>query len=206
MVVWFFTSVRGPDGCVRSPLALSNRYLRHLVTLPTWRNHLYMGPQRTDSVSSTKLSATNLTRFRRLPFISGTFLIVVIAISACASHAQNPLPFEVSNPKNKKWSAAEASRIYAFACDLLTRTVRPEKPPQLHPKLLLVLGAGQDEFVRDQGTNEVRLKTWNPEMFAEAVVLGAVREVLRTDELQRGARESVSLADATVSSSELKGR
>ena len=130
----------------------------------------------------------------------------MITISACAAHAQNPLPFEVSNPKNKKWSPTEANRIYASACDLLARTVRPENPPLLHPKLLLVLGADQDEYLRDGGVNEVRLKSWNPEMFAEAVVLGAVREVLRADDLKRVAHESVSLAGATVSASELKGR
>ncbi len=158
-----------------------------------------MGPQRTDSPTP----ARNLIYFRNLP---GAFLIVVITISACAAHAQSALPFEVSNSKNIKWSPPEAGRIYASACDLLARTVRPENPPQLHPKLLLVLGADQDEYLRDGGVNEIRLKSWNPEMFAEAVVLGAVREVLRTDDLKRVAHESVSLADATVSSSELKGR
>jgi len=133
-------------------------------------------------------------------------MLIVLAILASAANAQNTLPFEVSNPKNKQWPPAEAGRIYSSACDLLARTVRPEKPPQLHPRLLLVLGAEQDEFVRDGGVNKVHLKVWNPEKFAEAVVLGAVREVLRNDDLRRVAHESVSLADATVSPSELRGR
>jgi len=132
--------------------------------------------------------------------------MMVMAISSGVAQAQNNLPFEVSNPKNKKWFPEEAGRIYASACDLLARTVRPENPPQLHPKLLLVLGADQDEYVRGGGVNEVRLRSWDPEKFAEAVVLGAVREVLHTDDLKKVARESVSLADATVSPAELKGR
>jgi len=130
----------------------------------------------------------------------------MLVILGSAARAQNTLPFEVSNPKNKKWSPAEAGRIYNSACALLARTVRPENPPQLHPRLLLVLGSEQDEFVRDDGINKVHLKSWNPEKFAEAVVLGAVREVLRNDDLQRVAHQSVSLADATVPASELKGR
>lgn len=137
--------------------------------------------------------------------MSAAFLFAVVAISAVAAQAQTMLPFEVSNPKNKKWSPEEAGRIYASACDLLARTVRPENPPQLHPKLLLVLGADHDEYVRGGGVNEVRLKLWDPEKFAEAVVLGAVREVLRTDDLKRVAHQSVSLADATVSPADLKG-
>jgi len=165
-----------------------------------------MGPQRKNSASSSKPTARDLAHFCSLSSISGTVLIIVIAISACGAQAQNPLPFEVSNSKNIKWSAAEAGRIYTSACDLLARTVRPENPPQLHPKVLLVLGADRDEYLRDGGVNEIRLKSWNPEMFAEAVVLGAVREVLRTDDLLRVAHQSVSLADATVPASDLKGR
>ena len=164
-----------------------------------------MGPQRTDSAFPSKLPR-NLTHLRSLSSFSAAFLIVVIAVSTFVAHAQSPLPFEVSNPKNQKWSPVEAGRIYTSACELLARTVRPENPPQLHPHLLLVLGSDQDEFVRDGGVNKVHLKSWNPEKFAEAVVLGAVREVLRTDELKRVAHQSVSLADATVSPSELKGR
>lgn len=158
-----------------------------------------MGPQRTES----PIPARKLIHFRNL---HSALLILAIAISACVVHAQSALPFEVSNPKNKKWPAAEAGRIYASACDLLARTVRPENPPDLHPKFRLVLGANQDEYVRNAGTNEVHLKSWNPEMFAEAVVLGAVREMLRSDDLQKVAHQSVSLADATVSAGELKGR
>jgi hypothetical protein len=161
-----------------------------------------MGPLSTDSA---KLLAKKRSYFQGLALVGGAWLLVM-TISLGAAHAQNALPFEVSNPKNKKWSPREAGRIYASACDLLARTVRPENPPQLHPQLLLVLGTDADEYVRDGPVNKVHLKSWNPEKFAEAVVLGAVREVLRTDDLKRVAHESVSLADATITANDLKAQ
>jgi hypothetical protein len=108
------------------------------------------------------------------------------------------LPFEVSNPSNKKWSPVEATRIYDSACDLLARTIRPEKPPHLRPKFRLVLGAESDQFVNEGGLTEVHLKSWNPEKFAERVVVVAVRDVLRADELARVVHQSVSLAASTI--------
>jgi len=167
------------------------------VTLSAQRNYLVMGPQSTTP-------ARKPVHLHRAAWLITTLCLLLLAASAGLAHAQNGLPFEVSNPKNKKWSPTEAGRIYASACNLLARTVRPENPPQLHPRLVLVLGADADEYVRDGPVNQVRLKSWNPEKFAEAVVLGAVREVLRTDDLKRVAHESVSLADAAIPANELK--
>lgn len=127
-------------------------------------------------------------------------LLLVTAICGCA---QNTLPFEVSNPSNKKWSPAEATRIYDSACDLLARTIRPEKPPHLRPRFRLVLGAESDQFVNEGGLTEIHLKSWNPEKFAEGVVVVGVRDVLRADELARVVHQSVSLAAATINVHEL---
>ena len=118
-------------------------------------------------------------------------------ITAAQTHSAN-LPFEVSNPKNKQWSPDEANRIYNSACQLLARTVRPDKPPELHPRFLLVLGAKNDEFVRDGSHVEVHLKNWQPEIFAQAVVNIAVRDLLRGDQLWQMAHQSVVLANSTI--------
>lgn len=128
-------------------------------------------------------------------------LLLITAALGCAQ--QNALPFEVSNPSNKKWPPAEASRIYESACDLLARTIRPEKPPRLRPKFRLVLGAEGDLFVNEGGVTEVHLKSWNPEKFAEGVVVVAVRDVLRADDLARVVHQSVSLASSTINVHEL---
>jgi hypothetical protein len=127
-------------------------------------------------------------------------LLLITAVCGCA---QNTLPFEVSNPSNKKWSPAEAARIYDSACDLLGRTIRPEKPPHLRPKFRLVLGADSNLFVNEGGVTEIHLKSWNPEKFAEGVVVVAVRDVLRAEDVARVAHQSVSLAGSTVNVNEL---
>jgi len=114
------------------------------------------------------------------------------------------LPFEVSNPKHKQWPELEAGRIYIHACDLLARSIRPEHPPQLRPKFRLVLGADTDEFVRDAAVTEIHLKSWNPEKFAQGVVVVALREVVPRSDLARLARLSVSLAGSTVDISEIR--
>ena len=118
--------------------------------------------------------------------------------------AQTPLPFEISNPQNKKWEATEAVRIYSWACDLLARTIRPEKPPQLHPNFRLVLGADDDSFVHRDNRFEIHLKSWNPEKFSQGVVLVAVAGIVQADELNRVAHQSVSLANSTLDAREQK--
>jgi hypothetical protein len=114
------------------------------------------------------------------------------------------LPFEVSNPKHQKWPAPEAARIYNSACDLLARSVRPEHPPQLRPKFKLVLGADNDEFIRDGAVAELHLKSWDPEKFAQGVVVVALRELVPRPDLARLARLSVTLAGSTVDVGELR--
>jgi hypothetical protein len=137
----------------------------------------------------------------RSQLLPSGLLLLVTAAFGCAQ--QNALPFQVSNPSNRKWSPAEATRIYDSACDLLARTIRPEKPPRLRPKFRLVLCAESDQFVNEGGVAEVQLKSWNAEKFAEGVVVVAVRDVLRADDLARVVRQSVSLATSTVNVREL---
>jgi hypothetical protein len=112
--------------------------------------------------------------------------------------------FEVSNPKHKKWPETEAQRIYTSACELLARSIHPEHPPQLHPKFRLVLGADSDEFVRDGALAELHLKSWDPEKFAQGVVVVALRELIPRPDLARIARQSVTLAGSTVDVSNLR--
>jgi len=98
----------------------------------------------------------------------------------------------------------EAARIYTSACALVARTIRPEKPPHLQPKFILVLGSQADEMVRDGEMSEVHLKTWNSANFAEAVVMLAAREILKNDDVQDIVRTAVLSAKASVSVSELR--
>ncbi len=145
-----------------------------------------------------KRHATVRVAQRMLPCM---VLLLISAAFGCAQQAA--LQIEVSNPGNKKYPSAEAALIYESACDLLARAIRPEKPPHLRPKFRLVLGADSNVFVNEGGVTEVQLKSWNPEKFAEGVVVVAVRDVLRADDLARVAHQSVSLASSTVNVHEL---
>jgi len=113
-------------------------------------------------------------------------------------------PFEVSNPKHKKWPETEAERIYTSACDLLARSVHPEHPPQLRPKFRLVLGTDHDEFVREGSIEELHLRSWDPEKFAQGVVVVALRDLVPRPDLARLARLSVTLAGSTVDVSDFR--
>jgi len=127
------------------------------------------------------------------------FLVIAIASFSSLALAQEALPFKVSNPGNKKWSPEQAARIYTSACDLLARTIRPEKPPQLHPSFVLVLGAEDDEFVRNNGVKEIHLKSWDPAKFAEAVVLVAARDVVTSDDMEKIVQDSIVLDKESMS-------
>jgi hypothetical protein len=147
-------------------------------------------------------------RLRTKGSIRRATILIVLAVGAAGlsswTLAQDELPFEVVNPKHKKWSADEANRIYISACELVARTVRPEKPPRLRPRFRLVLGADNDEFVNLSPDMEIHLKSWNTVKFAEAVALVASREVLKPDDLERIVHQSISLANSTVSVNQLK--
>lgn len=136
--------------------------------------------------------------------VKGLLMVMVVAFAMSTAHAQDSLPFEVSNPKSKKWPAEQATRIYSFVCDLVARAVRPEKPPRLHPKFRLVLGTKDDEYIGNGPANEIHLKSWNAEKFAQGVVVVAVKDMMQTDDVVRLAHRSVSLADSTIEVGELQ--
>jgi len=134
----------------------------------------------------------------------GLLVVAVVATLSLGCLAQDAPPFEVSNPKHKKWPAEEASRIYASACDLVARRVRPERPPHLHPKFRLILGTGDDQVIRSSTESEIRLKSWNPASFAEGVVIMAAREIVSNDQVVNIARDALFSAQASVSVNELR--
>ena len=135
-----------------------------------------------------------------------TCITALLNPSVPAQTSSTALPFEVSNPKHLQWSTDEANRIYMSACELVARTVRPEKPPKLAPKFLLVLGTSDNETLRSGPIAEIHLKEWNPARFAEAMVLMATREILKTEDVVSLTRDTLVAAGASVSVSDLKSR
>jgi hypothetical protein len=129
-------------------------------------------------------------------------LLGAILLSSLAA-AQEDSPFSVKNEKNKDWPAAEANRIYASACMLVAREVRPERPPELRPQFTLVLGAEKDQIIERNHKIELRLKEWNREKFAHGVVLLAAREVLQSKAVMMLTQRTLSWTDSVVSAAEL---
>ena len=116
--------------------------------------------------------------------VTCVLLLISALVLGSRCSAQDSLPFQLSNPKHQTWSPEEASRIYLSACKLVARAIRPENPPQLHPKFVLVLGAQANETVRNGTVAEVHLRNWNPQDFAQAVVIMATREILQSEQMQ----------------------
>jgi len=147
---------------------------------------------------------------QRAPFTAFLLVICAFAMLQLSSSAQiraseqtSPF-FEVSNPKHLDWSMEEANRIYSSACELVARSIRPENPPHLAPKFVLVLGTKKDETLRIGGVAEVHLRHWDPAHFAEAMVLMAAREILKEENVIHLTRDTLAAAGATVSVSELR--
>ena len=134
-----------------------------------------------------------------------TRIALLISILTAMAVAQTPdLPFSVSNPKHKKWPVDEARRIYFAACDRVARTIRPEKPPRLQPKFVLILGAEDNEALHVGNIAEVRLKEWDPGAFSDAVVVMAARDILDPRQLASLSREALLSAEASVSVNDLE--
>ena len=147
------------------------------------------------------------TRRSRQAALGACFFLLLGTGANGAAQGGVPLaaaPFGVSNPKNKKWPVDEATRLYFSACDRVARTIRPMDPPHLHPSFVLVLGAPDNETLRDSKVSQVRLKNWDPAAFAQAVVILAAREILSPEEMVHITHDALTYARASVSVSDLR--
>jgi hypothetical protein len=136
-----------------------------------------------------------------LALLIGTFAFFGATASA---QTASSVPFEVSNPKHLNLPTDEANRIYTSACELVARSIRPEKPPRLAPRFVLVLGSDENATLRNGSMAEIHLKEWNPARFAEAMVLMATREILKNEDVMHLTRDTLMAAQASVSVNELK--
>ena len=162
-------------------------------------------PTTQKSLGAGRLAGTNSVVGCKIAF--AVLAICCLLGSGLRSYAQtSDLPFTVSNPKHKNWPIEEARRIYFAACDRVARAVRPEKPPTLLPKFVLVLGSDGNTAFRVGDVSEIRLKDWNPDAFSEAVVIMAARSILDPRELASLGREALVSAQASVSVSELRSK
>ena len=163
--------------------------------------------RRVRSRSAEFLNQLIVTRYARQALLGACFLLLMgtgVNGSAQASVQPSAAPFGVSNPRNKKWPADEAARIYFSACDRVARTIRPTDPPHLRPSFVLVLGAQNNETVRDGKVAEIRLKDWDESAFAQAVVILAAREIISPEDMAHLTHDALTYARASVSVGDLR--
>jgi hypothetical protein len=129
--------------------------------------------------------------------------MLLAAVFSGSALAQSDSPFAVQNQKKKNFPAAEAARIYEAVCVVVAREVRPEHPPLLQPRFTLVLGADRDELVQQNQVAELHLTSWDREKFAQALVVLAVREILKADSVPTLSRRALAWTDAVVPMTEL---
>lgn len=116
--------------------------------------------------------------------------IVLVLATACS--AQEGL--SVHSKGKQKWPAAEAQKIYLSACSVVQREFGRTLP--LAPQVTLVLGADKNE-VWFAG-REIRLTKWNPNAFAQGVVVLAFEDLLPSQQRLAIATRAVNWADSTV--------
>ena len=141
----------------------------------------------------------NFWNLRRIALM----IVFLTAVFSSSAFAQSDGPFAIRNQKNRKFPVSEASRIYEAVCIVVAREVRPEHPPLLQPHFTLVLGAGKDELVQQNQMAELHLTDWDREKFAQAVVVLAVREILKGDSVPLLSRRALAWTDAVVPMADL---
>lgn len=93
----------------------------------------------------------------------------------------------------QRWPAAEAQKIYRSACSVVQREFGATHT--VAPPLTLVLGAERNEVAFDQ--REIRLTKWEPNRFAQGVVMLAFEDVM-LDRRMAMAKRALIWADATI--------
>ena len=119
-------------------------------------------------------------------------LTVVVLVLAAGSWSQNLLTVQVK--AKQQWPAEEADKLYLSACSAVQREFGGARP--VRPQVTLVLGADKNEAFLDR--REIRLIKWNPDLFAQGVVVFAFEDLMPLDQRMVVARRAVNWADSTV--------
>jgi hypothetical protein len=119
-------------------------------------------------------------------------LAVAVFVLAATCWSQNLLTVQAKG--KQEWPAEEADKLYISACSAIQREFGGARP--LRPQITLVLGADKDEARWD--SREIRLIKWNPDLFAQGVVVFAFEELMPLDQRIAVARRAVNWAGSTV--------
>ena len=118
-------------------------------------------------------------------------ITILILVLTAAGWAQNL--FAVQAKGKQQWPAEEANKLYLSACSAVQREFGGPRTPR--PRVTLVLGAHKNEAYLER--REIRLTKWNSYLFAEGVVIFALEELVKREQVSL-ARRAVNWADSTV--------
>jgi hypothetical protein len=141
---------------------------------------------------------------------------LLILASAGLAQSSSDGSFSVHHAKHANFSLTptqmrEAESLYQSACVVVQDDVRSSAGEFHLPHFTVVIGADSNE-VRGNivhsneaaGQPEIRLKKWNPRVFAEGVVVLAFDQMLTSDLVAQLGNRAVRYSGATVDLSNLK--
>jgi hypothetical protein len=132
-------------------------------------------------------------------------VILLIAVSAAIAQSSSDGSFSVHHSKHANFSLSreqmrEAESLYHSACVVVHQDFH-SSPGIVHPHFTVVIGAETNEV---HNMEEIRMKKWNPTMFAEGVVILAYQQELTADKVKQLSNRAVRYSNATVDVAGLK--
>jgi hypothetical protein len=142
------------------------------------------------------------------------FTLLVLA-SASLAQSSSDGSFSVRDSKHANFSLSpaqmhEAESVYRNVCAIVRHDFH-SSVGELHPHFTVVIGADNNEVhgkmvQTDEagGSAEIWMKKWNPNVFAEGVVVLAFDQMLTTDVIKQLGMRAVRFSNATVDVAGLK--
>jgi hypothetical protein len=119
-------------------------------------------------------------------------------------HHLNRANFQL-NPSQMR----EAESLYKSACATVQQDFH--NAGELHPRFIVIIGADHNEVYANlnhrsavEGSAEIRMKKWNPTVFAQGVVFLAFDQILTTDLIAQLGTRALRYSNATVDVNGLK--
>ena len=104
----------------------------------------------------------------------------------------------------------QAESLYRSACAVVQHDFRGGEYHEKCPHFTLVIGTDRNE-VRNigqmndaQGDPEIRMKKWNPILFAQGVVILSFDKILTSDVVTQLSKRAIRYSNTTVDVDELK--
>ena len=140
---------------------------------------------------------------------------LIVLASASLAQSSSDGSFSVRHSKHEKFSLNpsqmhEAEILYKSACEVVQRDFR-STDGELRPHFTVIIGAERNEVKavvartrQTEGLVEIRLKKWNPMLFAQGVVVVAFDHMLTSDMVAQLGKRAVRYSGATVNVADLK--